>query len=310
MRVLVTGGGGFVGANVVEALVAAGYDALALDRPGTPRMPGRGAGFLEADIRDGVACGRALEGVGTLVHCAAVTPSASADIDAVLRAFAINLAATSDLAMACERRGVRMIHLSSASVYGAASDGPLDEVETWPRPVAAYGISKLAAEQFVLSRRASGLQAGVLRIGSVFGPHERGTGVRDTLSAPYQVTRAARKGQAVRLPRAGRRDWIYARDVAAAVVAAIRLDALPDPPVNIAGLEEWSVADWCESLARHVPFDWRIDPADPTIDYHGRDDRPPLATRRMQELLGFRPTYTRERACEDYLGWLEENEET
>lgn len=310
MRVLVTGGGGFVGANVVEALVAAGMDTLALDRPGTPRVVGRDAGFLEADIRDGAACGRALDGVGALIHCAAVTPGPAAGIEAVLRAFSVNLAATSELAMACERRGVRMIHLSSASVYGAVTDGPLDEVATCPRPVAAYGISKLAAEQFVLSRRACGLDAAVLRIGSVFGPHERGTGVRDTLSAPFQVTQAARAGLPVRLPRAGRRDWIYARDVADAVLAALRLPDLPDVPVNIAAEAEWSVAEWCDALSQHLTIDWRIDPAEPTVDFHGPNDRPPLATRRMQELLGFRPTYTRERACEDYLGWLEENEAT
>ncbi|WP_051241520.1 NAD-dependent epimerase/dehydratase family protein [Stappia stellulata] len=307
MRVLVTGGSGFVGANVVEALVSAGCFTVVLERPGAPRSPGA-TRFIEADIGNAAACEAALEGVRTVIHCAAVTPAGTADAEAVQRAFAINLAATAGLAMACERRGVRMIHLSSASVYGAASGGPLDETGTWPRPVAAYGISKLAAEQFVLSRRAFRLDACVLRIGSVFGPHERGTGVRDTLSALYQVTRAARSGRAVRLPRAGRRDWIYARDVAAAVLAAVGLSNLPDAPVNIAGLEEWSVADWCESLARHVPFDWRIGPSAPSVDFHGRDDRPPLATQRMRTLLGFHPTYTRDRACEDYLRWLEENE--
>lgn len=307
MRVLVTGGCGFIGANVTEALLTAGHDPVALDLPGSPPPP-RGASFIGADIRDAAACHAAASGVEAVIHCAATTPAGGAGMEAARRAFAVNLGGTANIIEACEAHGAGLVHLSSASVYDGTGKGPLDEVTSCPRPGAAYGISKLAAEHLVASRRAQGLRTCILRLGSVFGPHERGTGLRDTLSAPYQVTQAARAGRPVRLPRAGRRDWIYARDAAAAILAALSLPDWPDQPVNIAGLQEWTVADWCQSLARHMPLDWRVDPAASTVDFHGPGDRPPLATQRMQTFLGFRPRFDCDRACGDYLDWLKEHE--
>jgi UDP-glucose 4-epimerase len=263
---------------------------------------------VKLDIRDGSACRAALHGVDTVIHGAAVTPASGTTLTAARLAFDINLGSTVNLVEACEDRGARLLHLSSASVYGGALSGPLDEMTTCPRPSSAYGISKLAAEQLVASRSIHGLQGCVLRLGSVFGPHERGTGLRDTLSALYQVTQAVRSGRPVCLPRAGLRDWIYARDAAAAILAAVSLEDWPDVPVNIAAPTEWSVADWCESLARHIDVDWQIDPANPTIDFHGPTDRPPLATGRMRDLLGFCPRYSCDTACDDYFGWLKEHD--
>ncbi|WP_112324269.1 NAD-dependent epimerase/dehydratase family protein [Oceanibium sediminis] len=309
MRVLVTGGSGFIGANLVDALLAAGHEVVSMERPGTPPPPA-GVRVIAADVYDPGAVGEAINGVDAVVHCAATTPSSGADLNAARRAFAINLGGTVNVVQACETHAARLLYLSSASVYGTAGHGPLDEVTTCPQPTAAYGISKLAAERFVASRRTHGLQAAVLRLGSVFGPHERNTGLRDTLSAPFQVIRAARLGQAIRLPRAGLRDWIYARDAAGAILTCLNLSELPDVPVNIAGLQEWTVADWCRSLARHLDMDWDVDAAAPTIDFHGADDRPPLATARMQTLLGFSPRYDTDRACADYLEWLKEHDPT
>src|SRR6185295_19202641 len=136
------------------------------------------------------------------------------------------------------RHGVqRVVYPSSGSVYGANAFGPepLDEVATPPMPESIYAISKLAAERSALRfRTIAGLDVIAARLGTVFGPWERDTGVRETLSPQWQVMRLLDQGREVILPTPGRRDWIYARDVAAAILTLLDKVTLPSSVINIA----------------------------------------------------------------------------
>lgn len=308
MRVLVTGSSGFIGANIVEVLTATGHEVVAFDRPGSPSpLPPerlRTTELLEADILDRTACLRAAEGCDAVVHGAAVTPSERTDLDTARRAFEVNLFGTLNIIEACEKVCIHLVYLGSASVYGPVEEAVLDEESTAPAPAGAYALSKFAAETFAVSRQKHGLSLTALRLGSVFGPYERDTGMRDTISAIHQVTRAALLGEEVVLPRPGFRDWIYARDVASAVCHLLTVSRQPIGPINIALGKEWSVAQWCESLSRHFDFSWRIDPDAPTIAFYGDNDRPPLSVDRMRNVLDFVPRFDRDLACADYLEWL------
>lgn len=318
MRVLLTGGTGFVGINIAEALAARG-DEVVLFAP--DRLPeaaaaalssaGAAWSFVEGDVRDAAALRAAATRCEAVVHGAAITPGGARERAAAARAVEINTLGTVNALEAAREAGVdRFLHLSSASVYGAAASRAmlLDEVATPARPETVYAVTKFAAERLALRYAAlARLDVRCVRIGAVFGPWERDTGVRDTLSPIHQATRAALAGAQVVLPRAGRRDWVYARDVAAAVLAMLDADPPPAGVVNIGSGVEWSVADWCGLLARRLPrfrYAMARTPEEATIDLHGPADRPPLAIDRLAREIGFRPRFGLAAAFDDYLAWL------
>lgn len=319
-RVLVTGGSGFVGLNIVEALLAAGLDVTSFDRRAMlpaaresfERLPGK-LTVAEGDIGDLPRLMAVAHEADAIIHGTAVTPGDADEGAAAELALSVNVSGSINALRAAARtRFRRMVFLSSASVYGATdtANGLLDEMASPPAPRSVYAVSKFAAERLV-ERLSSPEKVSLrlLRLGSVFGPWEYATGVRSTLSPILQVTAAAASGGIIAtLPRPGRRDWIYSRDVAAAVHRAVSADAALSEPVNVGLGHEWSVADWCDRLARRFPaFSHRLTTGEEraTIDFHGGADRAPLATDRMRRVLGFEPAYGLDAAFDDYMAWID-----
>jgi UDP-glucose 4-epimerase len=202
----------------------------------------------------------------------------------------------------------RLINLSSASAYGGAAfgDGPLDEAATAPDPAALYAISKFAGERMGARLRALwGLDVVSVRLSAVFGPWERGTGVRDTLSPPFQVMRAVLRGEPVRLERDDGRDWLYAPDVARAVEMLLRAPALRFDLYNVGPGRLWSLTDWARRVAaRHAPgLEVAIDPTQPTIASHMPRPRRPLAVDRLRELVDVDAMAGLARSADHYADW-------
>lgn len=323
MRVLLVGGSGFVGMNVAEALVARGDDVALFDPGDIPADAAaalaKGPGnyeHVDGDVRNEAALAAACEGRDAAIFAAAITAGATRDLDRAAEIFNVNTLGVARALKAAREAGVaRFVYTSSASVYGEVSGAAdaLGEVEPSAVPETVYGISKYAAERLtVRARRTLGQDTRTLRLGSVFGPWERATGVRDTLSPIFQVTDAARSGTPVVLPRAGRRDWIYSRDIAGGIIAALDHPDGFDGVINVAPGVEWTVADWCERLSdRFAAFAFEIAGAGSraTIDYHGPTDRSPLSNRRLVEELGFQPTFDIDTAFADLMAWIAERED-
>lgn len=317
MTMLVTGAAGFVAAALVEEAARRGGAVVAVDRSTPPAalaaawaaMPGN-VRFERADVRDrGVLADLfRRHGVTVLAHGAAITPGPAREASMPAEIMEVNVVGVARVLEAARDAGVaRVIHLSSASAYGAAAyEGDLlDEVATPCRPESLYAVSKFAGER--TARRLAdlwGLDLRVARLTAVFGRWERDTGVRDTLSPQFQATAAALAGMPAVLDRPGQRDWIYVRDAAEALLAL--RDAPPPPPlVNIGRGREWSIACWCGLLAERFPdFRWRLaeEGEAATIDLHGARDRRPLAIDRLAS-IGYRSRWGLELSFADYIEW-------
>jgi nucleoside-diphosphate-sugar epimerase len=168
MRALVTGATGFVGSHLVEALRARGEVVTILARSARRAEALRplGVTVVEGDLHDATALARAVEGQDVILHVAGMV--AARNEAEFLRA---NREGTANLLAAGERAGgARFVLVSSMAAAGPAPQGrPLDGSEP-PRPVTAYGRSKLAAEQVVSAGR---LPWTIVRPPAVYGPRDR-----------------------------------------------------------------------------------------------------------------------------------------
>jgi UDP-N-acetylglucosamine/UDP-N-acetylgalactosamine 4-epimerase len=176
-RYLVTGGAGFIGSHLVEALLARGEDVVVLDDFSTGRRENL-APFLdrvrlvEASIEDERACAEAVAGVDFLLHQAALgsVPRSVAD---PARTHDVNLTGTLNLLVAAGAAGVRrVVYAASSSAYGNTEELPKHEGMV-PRPLSPYAVTKLAGEEYCRAFHASyGLATVSLRYFNVFGPRQ------------------------------------------------------------------------------------------------------------------------------------------
>ncbi|KLN52050.1 NAD-dependent epimerase/dehydratase family protein [Variovorax paradoxus] len=318
--VMVTGASGFVGLALAEHLLARGEHVVGYDLSPPPAQAARAfaalPGRLDAvvgDVRDEVRLARAMRmhRVDRLVMLAAITADAVRERSAPQAIFEVNVGGVlAALSAAAASHVQRAVLGSSGSVYGASGReaASLDELATPLQPEGLYGLSKQASEGAAQRLAAlHGLDLVVGRLGTCFGPWEAATGVRDTLSAPFQVLQRARRGEAAVLPRDSRRDWLYVRDAATALAALLDRPAMPLPVYNLAAGFEWSMSQWCERVADWQPgFAWRMAGAheQPNVSYYAPYDRAPMATGRLRADTGFVPRFDLDAAASDFRDWL------
>ncbi len=183
-RWLVTGGGGFIGSNLVETLLRRGEDVTALDDFSTgrrsnlaeaPTWAKQGGGtwtLVEGDVRDLETCRRAVEGRDFVLHQAAI-PSVQRSVQDPLTTNDVNVRGTLHMLVAARDAEVRrFVFASSSSLYGESETLP--KVETMPTaPISPYGLQKLAGETYCrLFHRLYALPTVALRYFNVFGPRQ------------------------------------------------------------------------------------------------------------------------------------------
>ncbi len=176
MRVLVTGGAGFIGANLCRTLLATGaVEVIVLDDLSTGSLDNLDGCDVEVrvgSVLDADAVGRACTGVQAIVHLAALgsVPRSVAD---PTTSFAVNATGTVNVLEAARRAGVHVLFASSSSVYGSNPALPKHE-DLAPRPMSPYAASKLAAESTALAYSSSyALPVLAFRFFNVYGPLQR-----------------------------------------------------------------------------------------------------------------------------------------
>ncbi len=177
--ILVTGGSGFIGGHLVEALCSRGERVRCLVRR---KLNDAGAEVVLGDLVSGAGVEEALEGVDLVMHLAGVTKALRVE-DYYLG----NVHATEKLALAVAARGIRMVHVSSLAAVGPSLDGTPVGEDDEARPVTHYGKSKLEGERIV---RRLLPDAVIVRPPVVYGP-------RDT--DVFQVLKPLSRGIAVQI---------------------------------------------------------------------------------------------------------------
>jgi UDP-N-acetylglucosamine/UDP-N-acetyl-alpha-D-glucosaminouronate 4-epimerase len=177
MRILVTGGGGFIGSHLVHTLVRDGHDVRVLDNFATGRRENlldldSSFELVEGDIQSYERVHNAALGCEIVLHQAAM-PSVPRSIQDPLTSNASNVIGTLNVLLAARDNGVRrVVFASSSSVYGASEDLPKHESQT-PLPISPYAVAKLAGEGYCRSFHAVyGLETVALRYFNVFGSRQ------------------------------------------------------------------------------------------------------------------------------------------
>jgi UDP-glucose 4-epimerase len=258
MRSLVTGGAGFIGSNLVDALLARGDEVTVVDDLSTGRRTNldgalaAGAELVELDIRDaaGLAAATAERRPQTVFHLAAQIDVRKSLDDPGFDA-AINVGGTANVLEAARAAGSgRLVFVSTGGAIYGEGEGqqlPLDEA-TPIAPMSAYGQSKFAAEGYLaLYERLHGLSSMALRLGNVYGPRQDPLGEAGVIAIFCGKLRAGERplifGDGTQT-----RDYIYVGDVVAAALAGA--DSGFTGPVNIGTGTEASVLELAETLGR------------------------------------------------------------
>ena len=247
-RVLVTGGAGFIGSHLVEALRAEGRPVRVIDNLATGHRANLdhvdGYEWVEGDLADFDACRAACEGVAAVLHQAAV-PSVPRSVEEPLPSFASGPAASMNLLEAARLAGVgRVVFAASSSAYGDTEDLPKHE-GMLPNPLSPYAAGKLATEHYVrVYARTMGLDGVSLRYFNVFGP-------RQDPSSPYSgvislFARIMARGDRPAIYGDGgqTRDFTYVANVVRANLLALDAEAaLGGAVFNVGTGEQTSLLD-------------------------------------------------------------------
>ncbi|MDR7415128.1 MAG: SDR family oxidoreductase [Armatimonadota bacterium] len=272
MAYLVTGGAGFIGSHVVEALYREGKPVRVLDDLSTgslrnleealglargslrPPPPGQavtlaeGCEFVLGDIRDPEVLRRACAGVEVVIHEAALRAVPRSVVDP-LSTDDVNVSGTLKVLLAAREAGVRrVVFASSSSVYGASLEVPKVEGMT-PAPVSPYAVSKLAGEHYCrVFYELYGLETVSLRYFNVFGPRQDPASEYAAVIPKFIL--AALQGRPVEIHGDGlqSRDFTYVTNAVRATLLAAAVPEAAGEVLNVGAGETYSVLQVVEAL--------------------------------------------------------------
>lgn len=290
---LVTGGAGFIGSHLVDALIAAGHAVRVLDDFST----GKTANLAQAersgrlavtrgDVRDPTAVETAATDVDGIFHLAALV-SVPLSLAEPRRSFEINVGGTVNVLEAARANGVRrIVFASSAAVYGDAL-GPAREDETPLSPLSPYAVDKLTGERYcALYSRQYGLEAVALRFFNVYGWRQDPGSPYSGVISVFADRLRRRDGVTVYGDGKQTRDFVHVSDVAQALIAAMFVGRTGFTVCNIGSGKAVGLEGLLEMLAGIV--DWQP-PVDRRPARQGDIRHSCADIRRAHELLGYAP---------------------
>jgi UDP-N-acetylglucosamine/UDP-N-acetyl-alpha-D-glucosaminouronate 4-epimerase len=252
-KVLVTGGGGFIGSNLVRALLRRGDDVRVLDNFATGNRGNladvwEDVELVEGDLRSYERVHVATRGVELVFHQGAL-PSVPRSVQDPLTTSAVNVEGTLNVLLAARDEGIRrVVAASSSSVYG--NSGTLPRVESSPPdPESPYGVAKLAAERYCVAfSRVYAIETVVLRYFNVFGPRQDPTSQYAAVVPRFITAIAA--GEPVPIDGDGEqsRDFTFVENVVEGNLLAADAREASGAVMNVANGRQTSINDLADTL--------------------------------------------------------------
>lgn len=309
MRILVTGGAGFIGSEFVRGLLARESDRVtvldALTYSGNTANLAPVAGhsrysFVAGDIRDGDAVDRVVPGHDVVVHFAAES-HVDRSIDGAGPFVSTNVLGTQVLLDAALRHGVsRFVHISTDEVYGSIDEGEWSE-EQILAPSSPYSASKAASDLLALAyHRTHGMDVVVTRCSNNYGPHQYAEKL-----IPLFVTRLL-EGKRVPLYGDGAnvREWLHVEDHCRGIELVMR-DGRPGGVYHIGGGRELTNRELVGMLLDACGARWSS--VERVADRKGHDRRYALSIGKIRDELGYAPRIPFEEGLARTIAWYRDN---
>ncbi|VVN35073.1 UDP-N-acetylglucosamine 4-epimerase [Pseudomonas fluorescens] len=253
-RILVTGGAGFIGSHLVEALLGKGYKVRVLDNLSTGKvgnLPVANANLnlVVGDVADSAVVEQAMRDCSAVVHLAAVA-SVQASVDDPVGTHQSNFVGTLNVCEQMLKAGIkRVVFASSAAIYGNNGEGSAIDEDTPKSPLTPYASDKLSSEHYLdFYRREHALEPVILRFFNIFGP-------RQDPSSPYSgvisiFTERAMAQQPVAIFGDGEqtRDFVYVQDLVSILVQAVEAREPTPGAVNVGLSRSTSLNDLITEL--------------------------------------------------------------
>src|SRR4051794_16527397 len=302
LRVLVTGGSGFIGSHVVDALAERGHVPVNFDRVRSPHhMPGS-VEHVNGDCTDVVALERAMQDCDAVVHLAAMADVNDVQADPT-GADEMNARATATVLEASRRTGIgRVVYGSTIWVYSDCPESDVDEKTRLAHPGHLYTATKLAGEMYCRSyAELYGVDYTILRFGIPYGPRARDA----TVVAVFVKKALAGEPLTVAGSGAQSRQFVYVRDLAEGVVRSLAPQAR-NRIYNLAGTRQVSILEIAQTVQEVVGDTEIVHTEARTGDFAGRH----VHSDRALEELGWEDATSFEQGVRGYLAWRLEREET
>ena len=312
-RSLVTGGCGFIGSHLVDALVAAGHAVSVLDDLSTGKLSNLDDAraskadlrFIEGSVTDASAVDRAMRDCDWVFHLA--TQCVRRSIGNPFQSHDVNATGSLTVLEAVRRSGVsRFVYCSSSEVYGNSGAGALSEDASVCEPTTVYGAAKLAGESYAKAyHRTYGLSVVVVRPFNAYGPREHEQGDLAEVIPRFTIRVLNGMPPVIFGDGSAGRDFTYVTEVAEGLLAAASCDAAVGQVINIAQGRMVTIREVALAVARLC----RRADLQPVFD----DVRPgdvhllEADTRRAAALLGWRSSITFEEGLRRYLSWFQRN---
>ena len=318
MVTLVTGGTGFVGANIVKDLASNGHQVLSLDINGPDKLLkdflGQAANnitFIQGDIVDAGMLSDFSENhqIEKIVHAAVYTVNREAlEIERSRDVVAINLEGTANvLELARNQRVNRFIYVSSGAAYGTALSGDqMMNEETPPEPENLYGITKFASE--MITRRYGqlhDLSTATVRLSTPYGPMERVTGHRAVMSVFHDWTGRVVRGEGIIAEDMDQgRDYIYITDIAEGLRCVLDASELPHDLYNLTTGIWLTFQQILDGVSELSPSTKVTEATSTRTKVTGENySRGPLAGHRLFSDFGWTPRFDLKSGLIDYIQW-------
>ena len=329
MATLVTGGTGFVGANIVRELARAGHEVVSYDVAPADELVRQfvaewegGITFVQGDIRDreGVAGLANSHVIDKVIHAATYTVNQrDLEVERGRDVIGINVEGLANVLELARIAGVRrFVYVSSGAAYGLAAGTDQTYSEDMPAaPDSMYGITKYAGE--LITRRYGelyGFEQASVRLSTPYGPMERVTGHRAVMSALYQWTGQVARGEPLSVqaesfaPDDGR-DYTYAVDTARGLQAILDAPELPHDLYNLTTGVWITYREILDALAEIAPGSAPSAAAGSEEEMNRArasvPGRGPLSGHRLWQDIRWQPQYDLRAGISEYLQWRRES---